>query len=117
MKQLLLALSILAMAAGCTTNTSKKASVFYPSTPLPAETPVEVIGLGQKAPEGATLIGSLKIGDGWTRTKFCTYDRVIADAQVQARGMGGNLIQITEHRDPDMWSTCHRIKADVYLVK
>ena len=29
--------------------------------------------------------------------------------------MGGILIIITKHNEPDLWSACHRIKADVIV--
>ena len=87
------------------------------ATPLPAGTEVQVLGLGQSVPAGAKIIGSVKIGDGNTMAKNCTYTRVVADAQEQARGLGGNVLQITKHKQPDLWSTCHRLWADVYLIK
>jgi len=94
--------------------TTKKVSVLSPSTPLPEGTTVEVIGTGQQVPSAAKLLGSVKIGDDMTATKNCTYDKVVKDAQSQARAMGGNLLQIKKHTEPNMWSTCHRIECDVY---
>lgn len=97
--------------------TSKKTSVLTVATPLPAGTQVEVIGVGQSVPPGAKLLGAVKIGDDMTATKKCTYDKVVADAQEQARMMGGNLLQIKKHTEPNVWSTCHRLECDIYLVK
>jgi hypothetical protein len=107
----------IALLLVCCSPTTKTVSVLKPSTPLPSTTIVEVVGMGQKI-ENATLLGHVKIGDGNTKSSNCTYDKVIADAQNQARGMGGNLIQITKHKEPDqLVSTCHRLWADVYLKK
>ena len=112
MKIKLFLLLLLLSACG----TSKTVSVLAPATPLPPDAPVEIIGIGQKVPDGAKLLGNVKIGDGGFSTK-CSYDVVVADAQKQARSMGGNLLQITKHKEPDLGSTCHRIQCVVYLIK
>lgn len=96
-------------------STSKRTNVLNYATPLPIGTPVEVIGLGQKLPNNVKFIGSISIGDSGFTTK-CSYQEVINDAINLARGMGGNIVQITEHKEPDLWSTCHRIKADIYYI-
>lgn len=95
--------------------TSKTTSVLNYSTPLPAGTPVEVFGIGQKLPNDVKFIGSISIGDSGFTTK-CSYQEVINDAINLARGMGGNVIQITEHKEPNILCDCHRIKADVYYI-
>ena len=97
--------------------TSKYTNIINYSTPLNKEVQVKVIGIGQKVPDNAKLLGSVNIGDsGFTKTSNCTYQAVLNEAIEQARTMGGNLIQIIEHKEPDFTSTCHRIKVDVYLV-
>lgn len=112
MKKTIFLLFVLVLAA-C--STSKHTSVLNYSTPLPAGTPVEVIGLGQQVPNGAKLLGSISVGDAGFTTQ-CSYQEVIRDAINMSRNMGGNVLQITEHKEPDIWSSCHRIKADVYYV-
>ena len=103
------------MLASC--STTKKVSILEYSTPLPENTIVDVIGIGQKVPEGARLLGHVKIGDSGFSVN-CTYDKVIASAQTQARSIGGNLLQITKHKTPNiLTSTCHRIEGDVYFIK
>lgn len=112
----MLLLALFAFAWGCGP-TTKKVSVLNVATPLPPGTEVQVLGATQSVPTGAKILGNVKIGDGLTGTNKCTYAKVVADAQEQARGMGGNLIQIRKHKEPDMWSTCHRIECDVYFLK
>lgn len=96
-------------------STSKQTNVLNYSTPLPAGSYVEIIGLGQTVQKGAKFLGSISVGDSGF-TSQCSYQEVIRDAMNLARGMGGNIVQITEHKEPDLWSTCHRIKADVYYI-
>lgn len=58
-------------------------------------------------------LGSFEIKDGGFSLD-CSYDRVKNIAKNKARSIGGNAVKITEHKLPDLWSTCHRIKFDVY---
>ena len=113
MKKVFLFLFISLVLISC--GTSKTTSVLNYSTPLPAGTPVEVIGIGQKLPNDVKFIGSISVGDSGF-TSNCSYQEVINDAMSLARGMGGNIVQITSHKEPDIWSTCHRFKADVYYM-
>lgn len=113
MKQIIFLLFTLVLAA-C--STSKQTSVLNYATPLPAGTQVEVIGLGQKVPNGAKLLGSISVGDSGFTTQ-CSYQEVIRDAINMSRNMGGNVLQITEHKEPNIWCDCHRIKADVYYIE
>lgn len=46
----------------------------------------------------------------------CDFETVKQLAKEQALNIGGNALVITEHKYPDVWSTCHRIKADVLLI-
>ena len=57
-------------------------------------------------------IGKIEIRDGGL-TLNCDYETIKKLAKEKALKLGGNGLQITEHRKPDLWSTCHRIKADV----
>jgi len=95
-------------------STSKQVSVLKHMTPTTGE--VKVLGVGQTIPENAELLGSIKIGDSGFTTK-CSYSEVITDATNQAKSMGGNYILIIKHKEPDFWSTCHRLTCEVYLVK
>lgn len=96
-------------------SSTKQVSILNYQTALHHGTEVQILGQGQDLPADAKLIGSINIGDSGFSVK-CGYSDVIKKAQDQARQMGGNILQITEHKDPDIWSTCHRIKADVYLI-
>lgn len=117
MKNLLFAIICCFLAVSC--GSAKKTSVLFVSTPLPSDAPVEIIGIGQKVKENAKLIGQISIGEsGMTATKNCTYDKVIEQAQIQARAIGANLLQITKHKEPTaLGSSCHALKCDAYLVK
>lgn len=97
----------------CGCGTSKKVSVINYYSPVSISEEIKIIGPGQKIPDNAKLVGSVKIGETGFTTK-CTYKDVISDAENQARSMGGNLIYIKKHKEPDLWSSCHRIEAEIY---
>lgn len=59
-------------------------------------------------------ITEVKLGDGF-RVK-CSYDMGIEYLKEQAEQHNANLVKITQHKAPDLWSTCHRFKAALYKV-
>lgn len=64
---------------------------------------------------GQILISNLEFKDkGFTiDCDYETIKRLVAD---QARQLGGNCMIITEHRFPDIVSSCHRIKCKVLRI-
>lgn len=74
---------------------------------------VLILKLGEALPEGAKLMGDIKVQDGGFKIK-CGYDRTIEQAKEKARKKGANILLITELKAPDSKSTCYRLKADVY---
>ncbi|WP_339812407.1 hypothetical protein [Zunongwangia profunda] len=79
------------------------------------EPSIEVIVLDSiSPPEGSLFIGKIKIGDTGFTTD-CSYNKVINEAQTEARKHGANIVQITELNRPEKWgSTCYKIKANLY---
>lgn len=47
----------------------------------------------------------------------CSYNEIIEPLKELARQNGANIIKIIEHKTSDIWSSCERIKADMYKVK
>ncbi|NCA80374.1 MAG: hypothetical protein EOM76_09375 [Sphingobacteriia bacterium] len=109
-KKIILSIIVVLSVVAC--GTQKKTNVISYRTPYNGK--VTVIGVGGEDFRGSEFLGSISVGEsGFTKTKNCTYQAVINDAILLARGMGGNVICITEHKEPG-WSTCHQIKCDVY---
>ena len=84
-------------------------------TPLDFKEEVFVLGLHETPPPNGKLIGTVKIGDSGFSVN-CKWDKVIEKAKLEARKTGGNVLKITEHKTPDLGSSCHRIKADIYKL-
>ena len=60
-------------------------------------------------------VGDIEIKDSGL-TLSCDYETVIARATKEAQNLGANVLKVYEHRLPDTWSTCHRIKAKALRV-
>lgn len=85
--------------------------------PLAKDAEVLVLELSAPMPENAEVLGQIKIGDTGFTTKNGSYSAVLNMAKEQARQAGGNVVKITEHQSPDMFSSIHRIKADILHVE
>ena len=84
----------------------------------PTQEEVMILGAGQTIPVNAILIGNITIGDtGFTLAKNCTYEKILKEASTIAKQMGGNVLYVVSHKEPDFESTCHRINVNIYHVK
>lgn len=75
-----------------------------------------VFGEEDEAPEDAELLGTVRIGESGFSVK-CNYGVVINEASQEARKAGGNAIKIITHKKPDLWSSCHRITAEILRIE
>ncbi|GAB3419682.1 hypothetical protein GCM10027516_15460 [Niabella aquatica] len=84
---------------------------------IPADTTKEVVLylVTDSIPGGAIVLGDFKIGDNGF-TSDCQYQRVIEKAKQKAAKAGGNAIKITELKEPDIWSSCYRIKGKILQI-
>lgn len=114
MKKITILLIVIVLLFSCGTTKNMSVLQYFP----PTQEKVEIMGAGQTIPDNAILIGNITIGDtGFTSAKNCTYAKVIQEASVIAQQMGGNMMYVVSHKEPDFDCTCHRINANVYQVK
>jgi hypothetical protein len=74
---------------------------------------VAVFDINDTPPLDAEILGTVKVGDTGFSTN-CGYATALDQAQLEARKIGGNAIQVTEHKLPSAFgSTCHRITAKI----
>ena len=83
--------------------------------PLDYTEEVRVFALGEETPPNAEKLGTIKVGDSGFSFN-CSYAVVVEKAKTESRKVGGNAIKITKHKRPDIWSSCHRITAEVLRV-
>jgi hypothetical protein len=104
----LLILFAVFVATACSPKVNKSITKSY--APLDYKEDVLVLDLQTPVPVGADEMGTVKVGDtGFTND--CSWEVVIEKAKTEARKVGGNAIKITEHKSPNMGSSCHRITA------
>jgi hypothetical protein len=83
----------------------------YPKPPIYN---IDVYGPTDDLPLNVKLLGSLRIGENGLTDGCNRYEDVIILAREKAIEVGGDVIQITEVKPPDMLSSCYRIRADIY---
>lgn len=76
---------------------------------------IVVYSVSDPFPENCEVLGTVKIGDSGFTMK-CNLEIVTNLAKIEARKAGGNAVKITEHKTPDLISTCHRINASILKV-
>lgn len=101
-------LLLLLQACGPSINTA--ISQTYPA--IDYNRPIVVYELEDTVPDGNKIIGTVHIGESGFTTR-CSYNYVLEQAKLEARKSGGSAIKITEHKRPNAWSSCHRIKANI----
>ncbi|MCC5931125.1 MAG: hypothetical protein JJU28_17895 [Cyclobacteriaceae bacterium] len=84
--------------------------------PLQYDEEVVVLSADDHVPVDAEFIGKVKISDSGL-TLNCGYEVVLEKAVEATRKAGGNVLQITEHKLPNMGSSCHRIAGNIYRVQ
>lgn len=103
-----------ALLTGCSPKISKTISKSI--APLDYRQEVIVFDLDDSIPANSIEVGTLKIGDtGFTVN--CGWERMLNDAKLETRKMGGNALKIVKHGYPNPFgSNCHRITANVLVV-
>lgn len=114
MKQLFIAIWTIIILAGCSPKITSSLTSARP--PLSKDVEVTILDADDPVPEKAEVLGHIKIGDTGFTTKNGNYAAVLNIARDQARQAGGNVVKITEHKSPDLFSSIHRIKADILRV-
>jgi hypothetical protein len=114
MKRSLFILSLLGLLAAFTScNPVVNTNIAKYQAPLPANSEIKVISAQQELPDNAEFIGTVDVDESGFTTR-CDYEYVLELAKHAAKTSGADLIQIVEHKTPNVWSTCHRIKAGMY---
>ncbi len=99
--------------SACTPKIITKISNSHP--PLANNAYVVVLQKEDSFVNNGIELGTIKIGEkGFT--KNCSYNEMIFLLKQLARDKGANLIKIIEQKNPDNWSTCVRLTANIYNV-
>lgn len=102
------------LLTSCTPKLTSSMQKTY--APLDYKQEVRVFEIDEQTPTNSEKLGTIKVGDSGFSTD-CGYDVVLEKAKTETRKVGGNALKITKHSLPDLWSSCHRITADVMKVE
>lgn len=97
-------------------NCSASVSSTFSNTlkPLTIEDKVAFLDLQHNVPEGSIKIGEAKYGDSGFSVD-CDFNSNLIKARTLARQNGANIIKIIEKKNPDLWSSCYRMKIEFYF--
>ncbi len=66
--------------------------------------------------ESKDIVGDIDVKD--TGFSFnCSYEDAVEMIEQRAREMGANAFKIYKHKQPDIWSSCHRIRAKALYLE
>ena len=102
--------SVLFLTSGSAKLTSSMQKTY---APLDYKEEVRVFEIGEEILSNAEKLGTIKVGDSGFSI-HCNYATVFDKAKTEARKVGGNVLKINKHKKPDLWSSCHRITAEVF---
>lgn len=114
MKHLFITIWTIIILAGCSPKITSSLTSARP--PLSKDVEVTILDADDPVPEKAEVLGQIKIGDTGFTTKNGNYAAILNIAMDYARQAGGNVVKITEHKSPDLFSSIHRIKANILRV-
>lgn len=78
-------------------------------------TEVTVLKQDEEVPPSSKKIGSTKFGESGFSVN-CSLDYVLDNARKIAKDYGADVVKITNHKRPNLWSTCHRLTVDYYIT-
>ncbi|QEC69761.1 hypothetical protein FRZ67_21575 [Panacibacter ginsenosidivorans] len=112
MKYFILAVTFFILFS-CAPKLSSKITTIQPS--LPVNTPFIILEEDDTSSIRGNVLGTLRSSDNGFSVN-CSYEKTVELLKSLALTKGANVLKITEHKYPDVWSSCHRIKADIYKV-
>lgn len=97
------------------TNCSPKISTnFTNSQPkLSIDEKVALLDIDHKLPENVVKVGELRFQDSGFSTN-CSFNSLMTQARNEARINGANIVKVVDKKKPDLWSSCHRLKIELY---
>lgn len=112
MKYLFLLLGVLFSSCGV----SIKTNFQEKKDKLSIENKVVFLDVHHKVPEGAKKIGEGKFGDTGLSVD-CEFNSNLIKARKIARENGANIIKIIKVNNPDLLSSCYRMKIEFYFYE
>ena len=114
--KLLMLVLVLAFLPSCKSTQLKK-NVYVDRYYTPT-TSVDIFQIGQELPWNISRIGSVTVGEaGLTKSADCTYEACLNAVKTEAKSAGADIVYIVSVQEPNGWSSCYSITADLYKYK
>jgi hypothetical protein len=84
-----------------------------PQSKLSIKEKVALLDIHHKLPTNIIKVGDLRFQDtGFTSD--CSFNSLMNRARIEARQNGANIVKVIEKKKPDLWSSCYRLKIELY---
>lgn len=84
-----------------------------PQPKLSIDEKIALLDIHHKVPENITKIGDLRFQDSGF-TSDCSFNSLMNRARIKAQENGANIVKVVEKKKPDLWSSCYRLKIELY---
>ena len=109
--QIITAVIIIISLNNCTLKKQVSVKDLYP----PTVGNISVIQTNQYLPTNIYRIGSIVVGEnGLTPNGKCTYEACMRTIEEESRKVGAQLVYIVRVKEPDYYSSCYNITAELY---
>ncbi len=100
--------------SGCSPKISS--NITNPNSALSSNEEVAFLDIEHPLPENLVKVGELRFQDSGFSTD-CSFNSLLNKARIEARKNGANIVKVTNKKKPDLWSSCYRLKIDLYNHK
>lgn len=108
---LMVAALVIVALGGCSPHLSS--NLTNPQTSLSLNEKVALLDVEHPLPENITKVGTLRFQDSGFSTD-CSLNSLLNKARMEARKNGANIVKVIDKKKPDLWSSCYRLKIDLY---
>ncbi len=99
---------------GFTSCSPKISSNFInPQPKLSMDEKIALLDIEHDLPESIIKVGELRFQDSGFSTD-CNFNSLMTQARNEARKNGANIVKVVDKKKPDLWSSCHRLKIELY---
>jgi hypothetical protein len=110
MTKILLFLSVVGL---CSCSPKITSNITNPQSKLSIDDKVALLDIQHKLPENTIKVGDLIFQDSGFSTD-CSFNSLMKQARNTARESGANIVKVIEKKTPDLWSSCYRLKIELY---
>ncbi len=90
-----------------------KSNFINPQPKLSIDEKVALLDIEHELPKNITKVGDLGFQDSGFSTD-CSFNSLMNKARIEARKNGANIVKVMDKKKPDLWTSCHRLKIELY---